>query len=181
MTTSKLLILLPPITFKYHKLIACKIIMYSIAFFVFTLLGCASNTALKQKDRLSIQTVDVAEHVELTEHMFYQGPKENILGVTFGVFSLPYVEGSKAKMEDIIKAVLKENNIDVREIARSEFVDKLEKTKSFNFSSEGYNAEFRLFLLTSDFLSVHFSFHPNCYLRGIRSTHGFGFQGVTSQ
>jgi hypothetical protein len=119
-------------------------IAISMAICFLALVGCASSTALKQGDRLSIQTVNVAENVELTEDMFYQGPKENLLGVTFGIFSLPYVEGSKAKTEDIIKAVMKKNKIDVCEIARSQFVNKLENVKIFNLASEGSDAEFRL-------------------------------------
>lgn len=145
MITSKLFYLTPAsISLKDYKSIVRIIITTTIAVSFLVLMGCTVGTDLKRDDRLSIQKVNVAEHVELTEDMFYQGPKENIIGVTFGVLSLPYVEGSKAKTEDIIKAVLKKNNIDVCEIARSQFVNKLEKAKSFDLASEGYDAQFRL-------------------------------------
>jgi len=101
--------------------------------------GCA-NVALKKTDRLSIQSVSVAENIHLPEKiLFFGGGKEMLisavssqLGILGKELGSSITEGMTGKTGTIIKETMKKADINIDQMLRDQFVTDLKNSKLFN-------------------------------------------------
>ncbi len=128
------------------------LILIFACLFVFS--GCASSIALKQSDKLAIQSVNITKDVKMPERMFYQGRKESILSGC-GCLGVAAAESGRKKTEESIKDVMEKANIEIGQIVRDQFINEIKDSNLFKIVSDGNDAEFRLSIRIYGFAQPH--------------------------
>ncbi len=122
-----------------------------------TIVGCVASKPLSRTDRSAIKAVSILEEVMMPERMYYQGLRENILGVTLGVFGALMAESGRKDAEGIIEFALEKADIDIAKIVRREFEQELKNSNLFQsiVPNDGTSAVFQLNIKIYGFAQPH--------------------------
>ena len=127
-----------------------KLINILLVLSIFVLLACAGSVPLKPEKKASIQSVSINNHVQMPAAMYYKG-SESALSA-YGVIGEVAAEYYGKKNHEIIKHLMKKNDIQVAQIVRDHFTNEIERNMIFNtIVSEAGDAEFALSVLIYGF------------------------------
>jgi hypothetical protein len=117
---------------------------------IFVLLACAGSVPLKPEKRASIQSISINHHVQVPDAMYYSGPEYALHA--YGVIGDIFADYIQMKNHEIIKDLMKKNDIHVVQIVRDHFTNEMERNTIFkSIVSEGGDAEFALSVLIYGF------------------------------
>jgi hypothetical protein len=121
-------------------------------------IGCSAykKAALKESDRVSLQSVSISNDIEIPDKVFIEsGQGTNLSGSGFGLVGVlvdttvdSYNRSKVEKMQQIIESKIKnsDSDVDIRQMLQNRFLSELREADLFGnkIVSEGGDAEFKL-------------------------------------
>jgi hypothetical protein len=106
--------------------------------------GCATSVTLKKSDRELIRSISINKDVKIPDDMFYQGPTQT-WSISMGLIGATKAAAAAMTDKDLIKEVMGNNQIDLRQIVREQFAAETIAAGVFPLIvSEGGDAEVNL-------------------------------------